>query len=166
MSKYSPHPVRGSERIARFVFSPYVRRNGTLIPSLFSHAEQRGCSVQRDSIANNEELTDFVRGSLERRADAAWVGVVSAACADIRALIAPGDNPARLTAVCVYDTAERPNRAHAEICRARDYSDESDVLELRRELLRLFESTPMTPRQLYRAGAIWNALPGTLQQRP
>lgn len=166
MSKYSPHPVNGTERIARFVFSPmHVGKNG-LKPSLFTHAEQKGCSVQRVSIANDAELTSFVRQFLDANPALAWFGVVTASCADIRALIAPGNNPGQLTAVCVYDTAERDNRAHAEICRARDYFDESDVLELRHELLQLFQNGSMTVRDLYRAGAVWNALAPALQQRP
>jgi hypothetical protein len=143
----------------------HVGKNG-LKPSLFSHAEQIGCSVQRESMANDNEIIDFVRSLLDRKASAAWFGVVTATCADIRALIAPGNNPDRVRAVCVYDTAEPNNRAHAEICRARDYFDESDTLELRHDLLALFQNGPMTARDLYRAGAIWNALRPGLRQRP
>lgn len=121
--------------------------------------------MQRASIASDHELTSFVRSFLNDNIDAAWFGVVTASCEEIRALTAPEPNPEQLRAVCIYDTSEPDNRAHAEICRARDF-EHADTAELRGHLLRLFNNGSMTARDAYRTGAIWNALPQALRDRP
>ena len=163
MSRHSPGPVENDEQIARFVFSPvHVTRNGALKPSL-THADHKGCSVQRVSIASDEELSTFVKSFLEINSQCAWLGVVTASCNEIRRMSVPNEN--RIDrAACVYDTAEPNNAAHAEICRARDFAD-ADPLELRRELLRLFEDGAMADRQTYRAGNVWAVLPQDLKDR-
>jgi len=163
MSRYSPRPVTGDERIVRFVFAPIHIGKSGLKPSLFSHAENKGCSVQRASIATDDELVRFVRTFLEQNVKCIWYGVVSALCSDIRAISAPTEKP-RDRAVCVYDTAEAQNRAHAEICQARNFT-EADPIEVRRELLRLFGDGVIIDRQTYRAGGVWNAIPRELTDR-
>jgi hypothetical protein len=163
MSEHSPNPVAGKESIARFVFSPlHITKNGKIKPSLFSHVDDQGCSVQRESIATDPEVSAFVRGFLEAASNREWLGVAFAFCRDIRLMPAPDRDKKR--AVCLYDTAEPANPAHAEICRARHFED-ADPLELRRELLRLFGDGQIVDRKAYRAGGVWNALSQGLRDR-
>jgi hypothetical protein len=165
MSEHSPRPVADSERIARFVFSPiHVGKKGNLKPSLFSHVDEKGCSVQRDSIASDQELLALVQTFLNSRADYVWMGVVIGSCQEIRKVLAPGHWFVAKRTVCVYDTAEPDNPAHAEICRTCRIQ-EADRAELRAKLLRIFGDGTMTDRQVYRAGNVWNALPPALRAR-
>ena len=164
MSAHSPGPVGASESIARFVIDPlHVTRAGNLKPSLFSHVATKGCSVQRDSIASTGELTAFIRSFLEGDQRFIWLGVVAANCDAVRNLLLP-DEQARLRAVCVYDTAERDNPAHAEMCQTR-HIQEADAIELRRQLFAIFGDGPIIGRQAYKHGAVWNALPQELRDR-
>ena len=167
MSVHSPSPVGDAETITRFAFSPvHFKRNGEFKPSLFSHVNTAGCSVQREHIATDAELGEFVRKFLLLNTGLSWKGVVSAKCADVRSITIGGPTGKKTAReVCVYDTAEEGNPAHAEICRTRRIQ-EADELELRRQLMAYFGDGKMLERQAYRGGAIWGALPGDLQARP
>lgn len=166
MSRHSPRPVSESEVIVRFVFSPlHVTKKGDLKPSLFSQIATNGCSVQRDDVATNDELINFVRSFLLAKSNRAWIGVVSSSCDAIRAISAPtGDN---LRAICVYDTGEPHNQAHAEMFQTRhvNQANEADALEVRRSLLAAFGDGSIGNRQTYKQGAIWNSLSPELQAR-
>lgn len=158
-SEYSPHPIKDSETVTRFVFNPrHIRDNGKFKPSLFSQVLDEGCSIQRETQATDDELRRFVSDVLVNQTDQSWVGVVSASSKSIRAIRI---EDAR--AVCLYDTALDANRSHAEMFAARTLP-EADAPELRRHLLTAFGEGNVTPRDQYRGGAVWNELPATCQR--
>lgn len=163
MSKHSPKPVAASEVISRFVFSPmHLTKKGELNPSFFSHAMSKGCSVQRDSLATDDELVSFTREFLSRKDEYAWVAVAATTSDALRRL---ENTETGKRTVCVYDTAEPNNPAHAEICRTQ-HIQEADAAELRRSLMRAFNDGVPIDRQVYRNGRVWHALPAELQARP
>lgn len=150
MSEFSPGRVAASEQLARFVFSPiHVRKNGKVKPALFSHVCTKGCSVQRDSIATTEEIATFLRRFLDRNSRCTWSGVLLASCADVRGILI---NDSNSRAVCVYDTAERGNPAHAEMCKTHHVVDEADRLELNKKLLEAFGQATVVVPDRYRDG--------------
>lgn len=156
MSKYSPCPVADSETLSRFVFSPlHVRKNGKLKPSIFSHVHERGCSIQRDSVAETSEIATFIKKFLTKNTRYSWIGVLYGQCRAVRHVKINGVDD---RAVCVYDTAESGNPAHGELCQA--YSmDEADKVELRRKLLFAFGDGIVIQPAQYRNGAVRNQLP-------
>jgi hypothetical protein len=162
MSEHSPRPVANPEVMTRFVFSPmFVDKKGGLKPNFWSHVFNKGLSVQRDSLATDNELREFVRYQLDRQARWAWRGVVAARCVDLRKI--------RVSylrrSVCVYDTGEANNPAHAELFAAQNMP-EADAVELRYELQNAFGDGRILDSTSYRGGVIWSALPAPLQARP
>jgi hypothetical protein len=154
-SKYSKKVVGDGEILARFVFSPihFDNKKSRLKPSLFSHAENKGCSIQRESIATTEELRIFVSNFL-RNGKFEWMGVVTAQCEKVRAIRIDGKDQ---KTVCVYDTAEKVNPAHAEIGLTNLALEEADANEMRRHLMLVFNcDSPISPR-IYRKGGLNSA---------
>lgn len=155
MSPHSPGVVRDEELVSRFIFSPmHVTKSGAIKPSLFSHAERQGCSVQRER-AENQEVISFVHDFLQVSADHKWLGVVSARSGDLRALRIDGvpERP-----ICVYDTAEPNNPAHAEACWSGVALEEGDAGELRKLLLDAFATGTPTAPAAYRNGEVLHAI--------
>lgn len=135
--------------MTRFIFSPmHTNSRGVVKPSLFEHVHTRGCSVQRDSIANDAEITSFVTNFLNDGDDRVWLGAVSAKCSDVRDIRIDGDKD---RAMCVFDTAEPNNPSHGEICRAR-VVDEADKAELRHSLWKAFNGSVVIKPSDYRMG--------------
>ena len=162
-SKFSPGVVKNDEMLSLFVFLPiHTNRKGVVKSSLFDHVNTRGRSVQRDSIASVSEINLFVQDFLKAKDDRVWLGVVSAECVKVRH-IAIEEKSAR--AVCVFDTAERGNPAHAELCRSR-VIDEADKAELRSELWKAFNGGKVTKPIEYRNGEVWATLPNAMRLRP
>ena len=152
MSKFSPGPVQPEEQLTRFLFHPmHFGRKGELKPSVFSHVQKQGCSVQREDIASEKELTDFVRDFLNGASDREWRGVLVAQCRDVRS-ISVGQTDRR--AACVYDTAETKNPAHAELFRTSHLADDGDQNELRSNLFKAFGNGVAITPEAYRAGGI------------
>lgn len=165
MSKHSPCTVLASEQLARFVFSPMHvnKKTGQIKPSIFSHVHEKGCSIQRDSVAGTNEIGKFVTSFLSERSDRAWVGVLTGPCQNVRAIkVAETDD----RGVCVYDTAEPRNPAHAEMCQTQYVVDEADRVELRKKLFEAFGGGVVIEPLQYRAGAVWAALSQELEARP
>jgi hypothetical protein len=148
--------VQADEMLSRFVFSPMHihRKTGAIMPNLFSHAERQGCSVQRER-ASNDELKTFVRDFLRAGADRKWLGVVSARSRDLRALRLSG---AAGQAICIYDTAEAKNPAHAEVCWSGAVLEDGEGPELRKLLLDAFSAGLPTGPLSYRNGHVQRAL--------
>jgi len=164
MSKYSPRVVGDGERLARFVFSPiHVNtRKNRLKPSLFSHAENRGCSVQRDSLADYREIGTFVADFLAANTNCCWYAVVVAKCDDVRRIQI---SDSRKRTICVYDTAERTNPTHAEMGLTPFALDDGDSNEMRRHLMTAFNTgSPFSP-QAYRNGESWQTLAPEMRAR-
>jgi hypothetical protein len=163
MSIHSPSVVADSEKLGRFVFSPFqVDKKGRLNSGAFSHVHQKGCSIQRESIACNDEMLLFIRGLLEGRDDLAWKGLLVADSSAVRKILTQN---ATRRAVCVYDTAEQENPSHAELCQSQHVLDKDDELELRHDLLMAFGDKVIISPTQYRGGEIWNGLTPQLQAR-
>lgn len=162
MSEHSPDVVGDSERLALFVFHPMnLDKKGQVKPSIFSHVHNKGRSIQRDSIASDQELISFSNAFLEAGKDRVWKGVLLGMCGDVRG-IKVDDSGKR--SVCVYDTANPGNISHAELCQTQ-YISEADGPELRGELFAAFGSGVIhTPNQ-FRHGTVWGALNPSLQVR-
>lgn len=164
MSKHSPRTVEESEQLARFVFSPMHvnRKTGEIMPSIFSHVHEKGCSIQRDSVAGTNEIGKFVESFLSNKSDRAWVGVLTSPCQNVRGIRVETD----ARGVCVYDTAEPGNPAHAEMCQTQYVIGDADRLELRNKLLAAFGDGVVIKPQEYRTGTVLAALPQELRARP
>ena len=163
MSRYSPGVVENSETLARFIFLPIqIDKKGKFKPAVFSHVHSKGCSIQRESIAENDHALALVEQTLNSKNDSVWKGVFFGQCHDIRSIMV---NEADRRAVCVYDTADSENPAHGELCQTKYVIDEADQIELRHNLFVAFgNGTLISPLQ-YRNGAVWNNLPQPLQAR-
>lgn len=164
MSKHSPCPVANSETLTRFIFSPIHinKKTGAVKSSFFSHVHSKGCSIQRDSVARTDEIVTFVKGFLSTRDDFVWIGVLSGLCRNVRDIKAGESND---RAVCVFDTANLGNPAHGELFQTHYIIEESDQLELRRNLFVAFDSEVVIQPSQYRNGAVWAQLPQHLQDR-
>lgn len=164
MSFFSPGVVQSNEHVALFIFDPIFKlsKDGKAKPNAFSHVKSKGRSVQRHDIATNDELISFTNNFLKDKGDRVWKGVLLASCDVIRA-IKLHDSINR--SLCVYDTAEKDNPAHAEIGQSQYVIEEADSNELRYELLKAFNEGVLTDSVLYKNGAIWNSLPLELKSR-
>jgi hypothetical protein len=152
MSRYSPGRVKNQEEIARFLFHPeQIGKKGKLKSNVFSRVISHGMSVQRETRATDDELADFVRGYLSRKSERKWHGVLVAGAARLREIKLQGIDG---RAVCLYDTAERTNPSHAEICSGQTIEDNGDANELRRLLHLEFDADhPIDPDE-YRGGVL------------
>lgn len=157
MSEYSPGIIATSETLARFVFSPMHvdRKTGNIKPSIFSHVHSKGCSIQRDTVAKAEELGAFIANFLTAKDDRIWVGVLLGRCQSVRNIKTDSNR----RAVCVFDTAEKSNPAHGELCQTHYVIEESDRLELRRMLFAAFGDGVVIQPAEYRDGLLWSTLP-------
>jgi hypothetical protein len=152
MSKYSPGTVKDDEEIAFFLFHPEQLRNGgRLKPNVFSYVLTHGRSVQRETIATDSELGGFVRDFLRRKSGRRWHGVLVAKAARLREIRLQGIDS---RAVCLYDTAERTNPAHAEVCSGLTIEDNGDGNELRRMLHLAFDADHPIDQAAYRGGKV------------
>jgi hypothetical protein len=162
ISALSPGSISADEQITRLVFSMHASKNGALNSSLFSHIASKGCSVQREKFATSNALNGAVQKILlGSAANNAWLGSVNASASDIRNLcLKRGDR-----AICLYDTAEPDNRAHAEMFYSRAI-EEADAAELRNDLYSIFGEGVITKKaEEYRDGSVWAALPPSMQAR-
>src|SRR5205823_7520269 len=124
-------------------------KKGNAKPSAFSHVSTKGCSIQRDTLASDTEPSVLVKKFIAQP-NANWKGVMTAPCEAVRSLTAP-DSDKR--AVCVFDTAEKDNHAHAELCQT-EHIVEADELEVRRTLLSVFGDGKIVAPADYRGGAL------------
>lgn len=163
MSKHSLGVVEDSEQLALFIFLPMLQvdKTGKAKPNVFSHVHKKGRSVQRDELATSKELTNFVTSFLEAGNDRIWKGVLLGQCGEVRNL---KDISSTNRAVCVYDTAERKNPAHAELCQSQHIS-EADGPTLRAALFEAFGKGVIKSPHEYRDGGIWKSLSDNLRSR-
>ena len=163
MSKFSPGVVKDDEMLSLFIFFPIqFTRKGVVKPSVFDHIHSQGRSIQRDTVANLLELKNFVQAFLSGGDDRRWIGVITTECLNVRNITI---DPEVARAICVFDTAEPDNPAHAELCRAR-VMDEADKVELRSELWKAFNADSVTRPNEYRNGQVWTSLSDELRSRP
>lgn len=153
VSNHSPGPVSGTERLARFIFSPIHIGEKGIKPSLFSHVETRGCSIQRESFASKTDLGKFVTNFLTVDSKRNWHGVVVSSCnaiREIRLSSGPSDQ-----AVCVYDTGNVDNNAHAEMFWSFLDTNDGDRNELRALLMEAFKAHEIITPQDYLDGSVF-----------
>ncbi len=156
MSRYSPGTVKDDEEIAFFLFHPQqIRKNGGLRPDVFSYVFTQGRSIQRETIATDDELSDFVRNFLRGKSGRKWHGVLLAEAARLREIKLQGIDS---RAICIYDTAERTNPSHAEVCAGLTIEDNGDGPELRRLLHLAFDADNPISRAEYRDGNVLSRL--------
>lgn len=155
MSYDSPYPIYDDERITRFVFiENHLRRDKKSVkPNFFSHADSKGCSIQRESIAEDAELVTFVKKYKEKNPKDNWFGVATGRCQEIRGILT--DQGKR--AYCVYDTGYKFNPAHGEICKTH-HIEETDKAELRRHLMKVFHDGLVIKSDKYRDGKIFSQI--------
>jgi len=152
-SHFSPGIVENKETLTRFVFSPvHTDRKGNIKPSVFSHVSTFGCSVQREDIANDEELISFITKYRDKNANHNCLGVLTASCSSLRNIKI---NNAQNRIVCVYDTSEEDNPAHAEIHQSQHVITDADLVELRAKLFEIFTQKNL---QNYREGVLLNSI--------
>lgn len=155
MSYDSPHPINNNEGITRFVFiENHLRRDKKSVkPNFFSHTDSRGCSIQRESIAEDSELVTFVKRYREKNPDNNWFGVVTGRCQEIRGILT--DQGER--GYCVYDTGYKLNPSHGEICKTH-HIEEADKAELRKHLMEVFHDGLVVKPDKYRDGRIFSQI--------
>lgn len=165
MSPYSPGIVEEYEQLSIYVFLPmhenYIDKSGNAKPSIFNHVFSNGRSVQRENKAQESELVSFTSNFLSRDPNRSWKGAITGNVGDIRS-ISTTNNTQR--ALCVYDTSEKDNPAHAEICQSQ-LIDEEDKLELKHDLLCAFNKGLITPPEAYRNSRIYSSLSNELRSR-
>ena len=165
MNKFSPGIVESNELLARFVLLDMHldKRTRKPKPNLFTHIATRGCSIQRDSRATSSEISGFLSEFLKTNSDAKWHSVLIANCGRVRGLQMPGKSQRLL---CVYDAVEKKrNPSHGEIYKTRHVSDDGDLPEMRRLLMRVFDADNPIPPSRYRSGAVWGSLSPELKSR-
>lgn len=149
MSVYSPRPIEDIETVSRVIFSPiHLTKNGQAKSAAFSHAESKGCSINREGLLTNSVFREFVANSLQRNATWQFKGIFQAGVADIRSIAIDGKR-----AYCVYDIADEVNSAHSEVHMAYDMP-EADRLEARAALYRAFKTANIIAPADYRQGVI------------
>ena len=151
MSYDSSHPINDNERITRFVFiESHLRKDKKSIkPSFFSQVDTKGCSIQRESVVNDDELVTFVKGFREKNPRRNWLGVVTGGCHEIRSILTDQDK----RACCIYDTGYKFNPSHGEICKTH-HIEEADKGELRSQLMKIFNNGLIIEPHRYRDGKI------------
>ena len=163
MSKHSPNPIENTEVLARFVFVPiHIDKKGKIKPAAFSHVYDRGCSIHREKFAENTHALALIQRTLDIKKDAVWKGVLLGRCGDVRAIKA--DSGGHRT-VCAYDTADDNNVAHGELCQTQYVIEEADRIELRHDLLEVFDNGKIISPLEYKNGEILNLLPETSRAR-
>ena len=152
MSKHSPGFVSDEEKLTRFVFDPvHLKRNGGIKPSIFSHVSTYGCSIQRESIVLDNELIQFLRNFLNKNPRQSWHGILTGECSSLRKVLVDSSGQ---RALCIYDTAEEDNPAHAEIHQSQYVVDEAGPAELRAKLFEIFNNGENTTPSEYRSGTV------------
>ena len=136
----------------------HVGKNG-IKPNIFTHVATRGCSVQRESRATPLELTSFLVSFLKAGDNRTWYGVLVAKCKDIREIKLKLSTRRGL---CVYDTSERHNPAHAEMFQSHAWADNGDANEMRALLWAAFNNGIPIPPEEYYSGTIWSAVSSEL----
>ena len=105
------------------------------------------------------ELTSFLASFLKAGDDRTWHGVLVAKCKDIREIKL---KVSAQQGLCVYDTSERPNPAHAEMFQSHFWNDNGDANEIRALLWAAFNNGIPIPPEEYYSGTILSALSSEL----
>lgn len=143
VSQYSPGVVEDNEILIRQIYSTHIdEETGRVNTVAFTDAQDKGMSVNRKTYSSIEELNKKVQYKLmsdeKRGKGKGFEGVIYATCHDIRA-IKTNDG---LKAFCVYDTGNKNDISHADICQAT--SSRVYGSKMRLKLREIFSDTPIT----------------------
>ena len=144
VSQYSPGVVEDNEILIRQIYSPIHidKQTGKILPLAFLDVQDKGMSVNRKIYSSIEELNKKVQYKLrldeKRGKGKGFEGIIYATCQDVRA-IKTNDN---LKAFCVYDTGNKNDISHADICQAT--SSRVYGSKMRLKLREIFSDTPIT----------------------
>jgi hypothetical protein len=147
VSPHSPGRVEYDEHLARLIYSPQHidPETGKLTEYAFDDALNKGLSTVRRHYADAERIralanakvkADRARGHHDRK----FEGVVEASVLRLRS--AKTENDER--SLCVYDTAEEDNLAHADVIVAIKGNKVYKKL-VRKKLWQIFSATPIDP---------------------
>jgi hypothetical protein len=136
------------------------RKRREINPSFFGHAFTYGLSVQRLDEATTEELVDWIGGFVEKDQNRTWLGYVQCTTEAVRKVVDDGERQ-----FCVYDAALDSNQAHAEIGISK-HIEETEQLELRAMLMKVFDAGNLRQRQVLKDGQIWAGLSQAVRDRP
>ena len=143
VSQYSPGVVEDNEILIRQIYSPIHidKQTGKILPLAFLDVQDKGMSVNRKIYSSIEELNKKVQYKLrldeKRGKGKGFEGIIYATCQDVRA-IKTNDN---LKAFCVYDTGNRNDISHADICQAK--SSRVGGSKMRLKLREIFSDIPI-----------------------
>ncbi|MEA5579125.1 hypothetical protein [Anabaena sp. UHCC 0451] len=144
VSKYSPGIIEDDEILIRQIYSPiHIDQETGKINSLaFDDAKDKGMSVNRKIYTSLEELNKKVEYKLnldqQRGKDRSFLGFIYTTCENVRSL-KTNDN---LKAFCVYDTGNKHDISHADICQT--ISSRVEGSRMRLKLRRAFSEKPVT----------------------
>lgn len=119
VSDFSPGPVSGAEFLHRYVFSPIHLHEGSVLPTLFNDAKDKGLSCERGPSESTPTDTHDrgkaqVHSFNERRQpskpERAYVGTVTAPVSGVREIVMEEQR-----VYGVYDTALADNPAHVDV---------------------------------------------------
>jgi hypothetical protein len=143
VSQFSLGIVDNSEILVRQIYSPIHIDEQTRRVNIFAFidAQDKGMSVNRKTYSSIEELNKKVQYKLkldeERGKDRNFQGVIYATCHDIRTI----NTNDGLKAFCVYDTGNKNDISHADICQAT--SSRLDGSKMRVKLREIFSEPPI-----------------------
>jgi hypothetical protein len=143
VSQYSPGVVEDNEILIRQIYSPIHidKQTEKILPLAFLDVQDKGMSVNRKTYSSIEELNKKVQYKLrsdeKRGKGKVFEGVIYATCQDVRA-IKTNDN---LKAFCVYDTGNKNDISHADICQAK--SSRVGGSKMRLKLREIFSDIPI-----------------------
>ena len=143
VSQYSPGIIEDDEILIRQIYSPIHidKQTGKILPLAFLDVQDKGMSVNRKIYSSIEELNKKVQYKLrldeKRGKGKGFEGIIYATCQDVRA-IKTNDN---LKAFCVYDTGNRNDISHADICQT--ISSRVEGSRIRSKLREIFSDIPI-----------------------
>ncbi|GCL36003.1 hypothetical protein SR1949_11030 [Sphaerospermopsis reniformis] len=144
VSQYSPGIIEDDEILIRQIYSPIHidKETGKVNSSAFIDSQDKGMSVNRKTYTSLEELNKKVEYKLnldqKRGKDKHFLGVVYTSCENVRS-IKTDDN---LKAFCVYDTGNKHDISHADICQT--ISSRVEGSKMRLKLRKAFTEKPIT----------------------
>ncbi|WP_146056469.1 hypothetical protein [Methylobacterium sp. V23] len=157
-SDFSNGTVGDEEVLTRILISPFHvdRKKGIMTKSAITAAETSGWSVLREQQATDLEIKTTAEGLVERarsskQPNVGVYGVAKFTCKTIRDFLYIDDVSG---SYCVYDTALKESRSHAEIFQ-RVFLTEKEVLSDRRKYMTAaLNDIGIEPVSSYRGGLL------------
>ena len=151
VSKYSSGSVQDEEYLIK-IYSPIHvdEETGRLKPLAFEDSSTHGMSVNRKSHISKKDLEEKIAQKLKidenRGKKRTCKGAAIAKCSDIRTLMQKGED-LEIRLFCVYDTATKKDKSHADICQA--VSGRKAGSRARRKLQKVFSEFPVDLNEFF-----------------